>query len=49
LGPLGAALREVDQATAEKITTVLPAAFAPFVEEGEARFNAACWLVTALA
>ncbi|RWA77522.1 MAG: class I SAM-dependent methyltransferase [Mesorhizobium sp.] len=49
LGPLGAALRDVDQATAEKITTVLPAAFAPFVEEGEARFNAACWLVTALA
>ncbi|WP_246689097.1 class I SAM-dependent methyltransferase [Mesorhizobium sp. WSM4310] len=49
LGPVGAALREVDRATAEKITTVLPAAFAPFVEDGEARFNAACWLVTALA
>ncbi|WP_244734347.1 class I SAM-dependent methyltransferase [Mesorhizobium sp. 113-1-2] len=49
LGPLGAVLREVDRATAEKITTVLPAAFAPFVENGEARFNAACWLVTALA
>ncbi|PZV37435.1 class I SAM-dependent methyltransferase [Mesorhizobium kowhaii] len=49
LGPVGAALREVDRATAEKITAVLPAAFAPFVEDGEARFNAACWLVTALA
>jgi SAM-dependent methyltransferase len=49
LGPVGAALREVDRATAEKITTVLPAAFAPFVVDGEARFNAACWLVTALA
>lgn len=49
LGPVGAALREVDKATAEKITTVLPAAFAPFVVAGEARFNAACWLATALA
>ncbi|MFB9978984.1 class I SAM-dependent methyltransferase [Mesorhizobium kowhaii] len=49
LGPVGAALREVDRATAEKITAVLPAAFAPFVEDGEARINAACWLVTALA
>lgn len=49
LGPVGAALREVDRATAEKITAVLPAAFAPFVEDGEARFNAACWLVKALA
>ncbi len=49
LGPVGAALREVDRATAEKITMVLPAAFAPFVEDGEARFNAACWLVRALA
>jgi SAM-dependent methyltransferase len=49
LGPVGAALREVDRATAEKITAVLPAAFAPFVEDGKARFIAACWLVTALA
>jgi len=49
LGPLGAALRELDQAKAEKITKVLPAAFAPFVKDGEARFNAACWLATALA
>ncbi|RWD62603.1 MAG: class I SAM-dependent methyltransferase [Mesorhizobium sp.] len=49
LGPVGTALREVDQATAEKITAALPAAFAPFVADGEARFNAACWLVTALA
>ncbi|MBZ9673259.1 class I SAM-dependent methyltransferase [Mesorhizobium sp. B3-2-1] len=49
LGPVAATLREVDRATAEKITTVLPAAYAPFVKDGEARFNAACWLVTALA
>jgi len=49
LGPVGAALRQVDQVTAEKITTVLPAAFAPFMEDGKARFNAACWLATAVA
>lgn len=49
LGPVGAALREADQATAEKVRAVLPAAFAPFVRDGAARFNAACWLVTALA
>ena len=49
LGPVGAALREVDQATAEKITAALPAAFKPFVADGKAHFIAACWLVTALA
>lgn len=48
LGPVGAALREVDRATAEKITAALPTAFAPFVKHGEARFTAASWLVTAL-
>ncbi|ESY85113.1 hypothetical protein X739_18175 [Mesorhizobium sp. LNHC220B00] len=30
LGPVAAALREADQATGEKIVTVLPAALAPF-------------------
>ncbi|WP_245514637.1 MULTISPECIES: methyltransferase domain-containing protein [unclassified Mesorhizobium] len=49
LGPVGAALRELDRATAEKITAALPAAFAPFVTDGKADFIAACWLVTALA
>ncbi|RAZ91179.1 SAM-dependent methyltransferase [Mesorhizobium hawassense] len=49
LGPVGAALREVDRATAEKISAALPAAFASFVTDGKARFIAACWLVTALA
>jgi SAM-dependent methyltransferase len=49
LGPVGAALREADQSTAEKVRAALPAAFAPFVKDGAARFNAACWLVTALA
>jgi len=48
LGPVGAALREVDPVTAQKITAALPSAFAPFVKDGTARFIAACWLVTAL-
>lgn len=49
MGPVGAMLRDVDPATAAKITAALPPAFAPFVNDGTARFNAACWLVTALA
>ncbi|MEP9386249.1 class I SAM-dependent methyltransferase [Mesorhizobium sp. KR9-304] len=49
LGPVGAALREVDRATAEKIMASLPPAFAGFRKDGAARFNAACWLVKALA
>lgn len=49
LGPVGAALREVDPATAEKIMAALLPAFAPFLNDGTARFTAACWLVTALA
>jgi SAM-dependent methyltransferase len=49
LGPVGAALREVDRDTAEKIVAVLPAAFEPFMRDGKAHFNAACWLVTARA
>lgn len=49
LGPVGAALRSADDDTRAKVIAVLPAAFAPFVEDGMARFNAACWLVRASA
>jgi SAM-dependent methyltransferase len=49
LGPVGAALREVDPATAEKIVAVLPQAFAQYRKDGAVRFNAACWLVKVLA
>jgi SAM-dependent methyltransferase len=49
LGPIGGALREVDQATAAKVIAAIPPAFAPFVRDGTARFIAACWLVTARA
>lgn len=49
LGPVGAALRQVDPATAEKVKSVLPGAFARFVSGGAARFNAACWFARARA
>lgn len=49
LGPVGAALREVDEATAAKVKAVLIPAFAPYLKDGTARFNAACWLVIARA
>lgn len=49
LGPVGNALREADEPTAEKVAAVLRQAFAPFVDAGFARFTAACWLATARA
>jgi SAM-dependent methyltransferase len=49
LGPVGLALREADAATRERAADLLRGAFAPFVAEGVARFEAACWLVTAKA
>ncbi len=47
LGPVGAALREVDPGTAEKIMASLPPAFERFRKDGAVRFNTACWLVRA--
>ena len=49
LGPVGAALREVDRTTAEKILAVLPSAFAGFRASDAFHFNAACWMATARA
>lgn len=49
LGPVGAALREADRATAGKIMAALAAAFEDFRRGSVFRFNAACWLVTARA
>jgi SAM-dependent methyltransferase len=49
LGPGGAALRQADQATAEKLKAAMGTAFARFVENGTARFTGACWLVKARA
>lgn len=49
MGPVGAALRDVDQATAERIKAALSQAFARFVQGGTVRFGTACWLVKARA
>ena len=47
LGPVGLALRDVDETTRARTTDALRAAFDPYVQDGAARFTAACWLVTA--
>jgi SAM-dependent methyltransferase len=49
LGPVGLALREVDEQTRVRTTAVVRAAFDPFVQDSVARFNAACWRVRARA
>lgn len=49
LGPVGAAMRDMDADTGDKVTDALRAAFAPLVQNGAARFSSACWLVTATA
>jgi SAM-dependent methyltransferase len=49
LGPVGQLLREADDHTrAQVLATVLPA-FAPFIQGGQVRFTAACWMVAATA
>lgn len=49
LGPVGAALREADEATRARVAEVVREAFQPFIHDGAAHFTAACWLVTARA
>ena len=48
-GPVGLALLEVDEATRRRVVDTMRAAFAPYVEGADVRFDAACWLVTARA
>lgn len=48
LGPVGLALREVDEATRVRVTEVVRAAFEPYIQNGAARFSMACWLVSAV-
>lgn len=49
LGPVGAALREVqDEATRERVTDILRAAFQPYIRNGSAHFTMACWLASAV-
>jgi hypothetical protein len=47
LGPVGVALREVDQQTREQVVAVVRKAFEPYVHGDEVRFTAACWKVSA--
>jgi hypothetical protein len=49
LGPVGMALKDVDEPTRARTIEAVRAAFAPFVENGTARFSTACWLVSARA
>ncbi|KAF1040392.1 MAG: Aklanonic acid methyltransferase DauC [Burkholderia lata] len=49
LGPVGLALLEVDEATRRRVVDTMRAAFAPYIDGAEVRFDAGCWLVTARA
>jgi SAM-dependent methyltransferase len=49
LGPVGLALRDADEQTRARTAAVVRAAFEPYMQDGVARFNMACWLVTARA
>jgi hypothetical protein len=47
LGPVGQALVDVEEETRAAVLDALRAAYAPYVDGGEVRFNAACWSVGA--
>lgn len=47
LGPLGRALHEADEPTRARIIETVRAAFNPYVDRDEVRFNAACWKISA--
>jgi SAM-dependent methyltransferase len=49
LGPVGQVLEASDDQTRRLVVDVVRAAFAPFVQDGEVRFTAACWMVGARA
>jgi ubiquinone/menaquinone biosynthesis C-methylase UbiE len=49
LGPVGVALREVDETTRARTVSAVRAAFETYIRDGTARFTMACWLVTARA
>ena len=49
LGPVGLALRELDEQTRAQVVETVRAAFDTFVHGTEVRFTAACWLVDARA
>lgn len=49
LGPLGQVLRDADESTRQRVIGEVRAAFQRFVMDGEVRFTAACWMVSAAA
>jgi SAM-dependent methyltransferase len=49
LGPVGQALRAADDVQRTRAIAAIRAAFAPFVHGDEVRFNAACWMISAMA
>jgi SAM-dependent methyltransferase len=49
MGPVGLALRDADEATRMRVSSLLRAAFAPYVQGNEVCFTAACWMLKARA
>ena len=49
MGPVGQLIPTLDDATRAEVERRVDAAFRPWIEDGEARFTAACWMVTARA
>ena len=49
VGPVGLALRDAKESTRARTVEALRVAFDPYVQDGAARFTAACWLVSARA
>jgi SAM-dependent methyltransferase len=49
LGPVGQALREVDEPTRTRVIETVRAAFDPYVHGEDVRYTAACWMVGAAA
>ena len=49
LGPVGLALRDADEPTRARTAEAVRVAFEPYIQNGAARFTAACWLVSARA
>lgn len=47
LGPVGMALQQADETTRTRVLETVRAAFQPFIEAQEVRFNAACWMIAA--
>jgi SAM-dependent methyltransferase len=49
LGPVGRVIQDLDDRTRARVTQAVRAAFEPYVQGGEVRFTAACWMATARA